>query len=56
MNSWKQVNPLMLRQGEDVLRKLLESGFQCFFVGGCVRDELMDRPIHDMDIATSSES
>lgn len=54
MNSWKQVNPLMLRQGEDVLRKLLESGFQCFFVGGCVRDELMDRPIHDMDIATSA--
>ncbi|GGH24185.1 CCA tRNA nucleotidyltransferase [Paenibacillus segetis] len=54
MISWKQVDPLMQRQGEEVLRKLLESGFQGYFVGGCVRDELMGRPVHDMDIATSA--
>lgn len=54
MNSWKQVDPLMQRQGEEVLHRLLESGFQGYFVGGCVRDELMGRAVHDMDIATSA--
>ena len=51
-NSWTQVNPLMQAQGELVLRRLVESGFPSYFVGGCVRDELMGRPVHDMDIAS----
>ncbi|MCY7562390.1 CCA tRNA nucleotidyltransferase, partial [Paenibacillus macerans] len=55
MNRWTQVDPLMVNQGEMVLHTLLERGFQAFFVGGCVRDELMGRPVHDMDIATSAK-
>ncbi|MEK5165083.1 CCA tRNA nucleotidyltransferase [Paenibacillus sp. FSL R5-0527] len=55
MNRWTQVDPLMVNQGEKVLHILLERGFQAFFVGGCVRDELMGRPVHDMDIATSAK-
>lgn len=55
MQVWKQVDPLMLHQGERVLRTLLESGYSAYFVGGCVRDELMGRPVHDMDIATSAK-
>ncbi|MEF2964320.1 CCA tRNA nucleotidyltransferase [Paenibacillus sp. M1] len=55
MNSWKMVDPLMRRQGENVLKRLRETGFQAYFVGGCVRDELMGRPVHDMDIATSAK-
>lgn len=55
MNRWRQVNPLMLDQGEKVLRTLLDHGYRAFFVGGCVRDELMGRPVHDMDIATSAK-
>ncbi|RRJ66298.1 CCA tRNA nucleotidyltransferase [Paenibacillus oralis] len=55
MNRWTQVDPLMVNQGEKVLHTLLERGFQAFFVGGCVRDELMGRPVHDMDIATSAK-
>lgn len=55
MNEWKQVDPLMLHQGEKVLKALLESGHSAYFVGGCVRDELMGRPVHDMDIATSAK-
>lgn len=55
MNQWKQVDPLMQRQGEAVLQKLLNNGHQAYFVGGCVRDELMGRPVHDMDIATSAK-
>ncbi|WP_234414159.1 CCA tRNA nucleotidyltransferase [Paenibacillus sp. CAA11] len=52
--SWSQVDPLMLAQGEQVLRRLEDSGFAAYFVGGCVRDEIMGRPVHDMDIATSA--
>lgn len=55
MQVWKQVDPLMLHQGERVLRTLIESGYSAYFVGGCVRDELMGRPVHDMDIATSAK-
>ncbi|WP_410768392.1 CCA tRNA nucleotidyltransferase [Fontibacillus sp. BL9] len=55
MSPWKMVDPLMRRQGEKVLRHLLENGYQAYFVGGCVRDELMGRPVHDMDIATSAK-
>ena len=55
MNRWTQEDPLMVNQGEMVLHTLLERGFQAFFVGGCVRDELMGRPVHDMDIATSAK-
>lgn len=55
MNHWNQVDPLMLHQGENVLRTLLAAGHQAFFVGGCVRDELMGQPVHDLDIATSAK-
>ena len=55
MNRWKQIDPLMQNQGEAVLRTLLQNGFQAYFVGGCVRDELMNLPVHDMDIATSAK-
>ncbi|MNO40271.1 CCA-adding enzyme [compost metagenome] len=54
MNRWKQLDPLMQRQGEEVLQRLLVCGHQAYFVGGCVRDELMGRSVHDMDIATSA--
>jgi len=33
---------------------LREAGFQPYAVGGCVRDMLLDRPIHDIDIATDA--
>lgn len=42
-------------QGENVLRVLQDGGHQAYFVGGCIRDELMGRPVHDMDIATSAK-
>lgn len=37
-----------------VLKKLEEAGFEAYFVGGCVRDLLLNRHIHDVDIATSA--
>lgn len=37
-----------------ILEKLIDNGFEAFFVGGSVRDFLMERPIGDVDIATSA--
>ncbi|WP_334077127.1 CCA tRNA nucleotidyltransferase [Paenibacillus sanfengchensis] len=54
MSFWRMVPPLMRHQGEYVLKRLQEHGHQAYFVGGCVRDEIMGRPVHDMDIATSA--
>ncbi|GKU79509.1 CCA tRNA nucleotidyltransferase [Paenibacillus sp. L3-i20] len=37
-----------------VLMQLQEHGFEAVFVGGAVRDMLLDLPINDIDIATSA--
>ncbi|MBT2214245.1 CCA tRNA nucleotidyltransferase [Virgibacillus dakarensis] len=46
-------NPFEL--AKPILKKLVDHGYQAFFVGGCVRDMLLDRPIGDVDIATSAQ-
>ncbi|MDR9853854.1 CCA tRNA nucleotidyltransferase [Paenibacillus sp. VCA1] len=51
---WKQADAAMARQGEEVVSRLLENGYEAYWVGGCVRDELMGRPVDDMDITTSA--
>ena len=39
----------------DLILKTLEgAGFAACFVGGCVRDTLLGRPVHDWDITTSA--
>ncbi len=37
-----------------VLKRLREAGFEAYFVGGCVRDQLMGRQPKDYDIATNA--
>ncbi|OCT12801.1 hypothetical protein A8709_33350 [Paenibacillus pectinilyticus] len=37
-----------------VLAKLTEAGYEAYLVGGCVRDAVLQRPIKDVDIATSA--
>ncbi|MCL2112648.1 MAG: CCA tRNA nucleotidyltransferase [Streptococcaceae bacterium] len=37
-----------------VLQKIQAHGFEAYFVGGSVRDVLLGRDIHDVDIATSA--
>lgn len=37
-----------------VIKKIEEAGFEAYFVGGSVRDVLLKRQIHDVDIATSA--
>lgn len=37
-----------------ILNTLEKAGFTAYFVGGSVRDFILNRPIHDVDIATSA--
>lgn len=36
------------------IRMLNDSGYEAYVVGGCVRDMLMGKPVHDFDITTSA--
>lgn len=42
------------RAGLAVIQALKARGHEAFFVGGCVRDYLLDIPVNDLDIATSA--
>ena len=37
-----------------VLQVIEQNGFEAYFVGGSVRDTLLNLPIHDVDMATSA--
>ncbi|WP_099974733.1 CCA tRNA nucleotidyltransferase [Lactobacillus terrae] len=37
-----------------ILEELENANFEAYFVGGSVRDHILDLPIHDVDIATSA--
>ncbi len=46
---------MVTREGAlTVLRKLEQAGFAAYFAGGCVRDTLLGRPVHDWDVATAA--
>lgn len=38
----------------EVYQKILQSGFEVYFAGGCVRDMLLGRKPHDFDLASSA--
>lgn len=46
--------PESFQKAAKVIEKIEAAGYEAYFVGGCVRDVLLDRPIHDIDIATSA--
>ena len=39
---------------KSILRRLRAAGYEAWYVGGCVRDTLLGRPVHDWDITTSA--
>lgn len=41
-------------KAKPVLEMIENAGFEAYFVGGCVRDYLLEKPIEDVDIATSA--
>lgn len=38
-----------------VLEQIVEAGFEAYFVGGSVRDQLLELDVNDVDIATSAQ-
>ena len=44
----------LFEQAKPLLEQLEHHGYQAYYVGGCVRDYIMERPIHDIDITTSA--
>ena len=44
----------MSRLAALVARRLRDAGHEAWYVGGCVRDELLGRPAKDFDVATSA--
>lgn len=44
-----------MEKGQLLLTWLTEAGFTAYIVGGAVRDYVMGRPFHDIDIATSAK-
>lgn len=39
---------------KNIIDRLNRSGFECFLVGGCVRDALLGLPVKDYDLTTSA--
>ncbi|GFZ26985.1 CCA tRNA nucleotidyltransferase [Lactobacillus corticis] len=46
--------PAVFQAAMPVLRTIENAGFDAYFVGGSVRDVLLHRHVHDVDIATSA--
>ena len=45
----------LITVGQRILKRLIENGYEAYFVGGMVRDCLLDREIYDVDITTSAK-
>ena len=39
---------------DTVLETLQQAGFEAWYAGGCVRDTLLGRPVHDWDVTTAA--
>lgn len=46
--------PADFEPARPILKRIEDAGFEAYFVGGCVRDTILNDPIHDIDIATSA--
>ncbi|MBS7577320.1 MULTISPECIES: CCA tRNA nucleotidyltransferase [unclassified Enterococcus] len=49
-----EILPQEFQAALPVLNQIQAAGYEAYFVGGSVRDSLLHRPIHDVDIATSA--
>ncbi|MGF7436521.1 CCA tRNA nucleotidyltransferase [Lentilactobacillus senioris] len=46
--------PEEFKQALPILTTITAAGFEAYFVGGSVRDTILNKPIHDVDIASSA--
>lgn len=42
------------KEAVPILKELEAAGYEAYFVGGAVRDFFLNRPVHDVDVATSA--
>jgi tRNA nucleotidyltransferase (CCA-adding enzyme) len=54
MNSLRSSVPPPPADVRALMQTLLDAGYQAYLVGGCVRDALLGRPLHDYDVATDA--
>ena len=48
------MNEALRSAGLTCLKLLNDAGYEAWWVGGCVRDGLLGRPVQDIDITTSA--
>ncbi|HFU9329758.1 TPA: CCA tRNA nucleotidyltransferase [Staphylococcus aureus] len=48
------MDKLLFEQARPILEQIQDNGFEAYYVGGSVRDYVMGRNIHDIDITTSA--
>ncbi|MDT3426784.1 tRNA nucleotidyltransferase (CCA-adding enzyme) [Paenibacillus forsythiae] len=53
--NWKMADSRMAEAAGRIIARLTDAGHEAYWVGGCIRDELLGRPVHDMDITTSAK-
>lgn len=46
--------PTEFEEARPIMQAIESAGFEAYFVGGSVRDTILNKPIHDVDIATSA--
>ncbi|MDQ7937431.1 CCA tRNA nucleotidyltransferase [Lactiplantibacillus sp. WILCCON 0030] len=46
--------PTEFKQAKPIIDTIEAAGYEAYFVGGSVRDTILGKPIHDVDIATSA--
>lgn len=48
------LNHPLFQSALPLIQRIESHGYEAYFIGGCVRDTLLNRPINDIDIATSA--
>ncbi|MDE9829941.1 CCA tRNA nucleotidyltransferase [Staphylococcus delphini] len=48
------MNQSQFELAKPILERLIQHGYEAYFIGGSVRDFIMNRPIHDVDITTNA--
>ncbi|TFE30032.1 CCA tRNA nucleotidyltransferase [Cohnella luojiensis] len=54
MDTVKSQDDNIWAEGMNIIGRLEQSGYRAYLVGGCVRDRMLGRSLHDIDIATSA--